>query len=259
MAQTTPVQVHIPYKKLISEIDAIIEARINPEVYLDGEHLEEAVATTAQLDTISARLLDANLSITMHGPYMGTNPGSPDEMKRQETVVIYRKALHAARHLKPINIVLHAGYDDDRFNGDVEWWLHQSMKTWTDIVKESEDIGVTIAAENIFERNPFALRALAETVGSPNFGICIDTGHLNLFSEVPLTEWFTSIAMYVKEVHLHDNNGSSDEHLPVGEGEIDFEKLFEAIRENSPEAILTIEPHGDEEIRRGLAAIAKYL
>ncbi len=259
MAQALPVQVHIPFKKLIRDLDTIVEARINPEIYLDGDHLKEAVADTAQLDKVRARLDDENLSITMHGPYMGTNPGSPDEMRRQGTVEIYRTALSAASHLKPINIVLHAGYDEDRFNNDIEWWLHQSMKTWTDIVKEAEDIGVTIAAENIFEKNPFALRALAETVGSPHFGICIDTGHLNLFSEVPLDQWFTSIAMSVKEVHLHDNNGASDEHLPIGEGEIDFDKLFGAIKENSPGAILTIEPHGDEEIRRGLAAIAKYL
>ncbi len=257
MVQTQPVQVHIPFKKLASELDAIIEARINPEIYLDGDYL--ANADTLVLDEIRKRLDEYNLRVTMHGPYMGTSPGSPDEQRRISTVEVYRTALRAAAHLRPVNIVLHAGYNEDRYNGDIDWWLHQSMKTWGEVVKEAEDIGVTIAAENIFEKNPFPLRTLSETVGSPRFGICIDTGHLNIFSEIPLEEWFVSIAEHVKEVHIHDNNGSSDEHLPIGEGNIDFTTLFKALKENSPEALLTIEPHGDDAIRRGLKAIHEFL
>ncbi len=252
-----PVQVHIPFKKLRSELDSIIEARINPEIYLDGTYLTKA--DPAELDEIRRRLDEFNLKITMHGPYMGTNPGSPNELKRIKTVEIYRMALSAASHLLPVNIVLHAGYDEERYNHDVEWWLEQSMKTWREIVKVAEDIGVTIAAENIFEKYPLPLRLLSESVDSPNFGICLDTGHLNLFSEIPLEEWFVSIQRHVKEVHVHDNNGSRDEHRAIGEGNIDFDTIFNAIKENSSEAILTIEPHGNDEILRALAAIEKYL
>ena len=257
MVKTPPVQVHIPYNKLTKELDAIIEARINPEIYIDGDYL--ANADGARLDEIRQRLDEFNLRVTMHGPYMGTSPGSPDEERRLKTVDIYRSALRAATHLRPVNIVLHAGYNEDRFDNDVELWLYQSMKTWSVIVKEAEDIGVTIAAENIFETDPDPLRTLSESVGSPRFGICIDTGHLNIFSNIPLEEWFVSIAGHIKEVHLHDNNGSSDEHLPIGEGNIDFAKLFIALKENSPEAVLTIEPHGDEAIKRGLEAIYVHL
>ncbi len=32
------------------------------------------------------------------------------------------------------------------------------------------------------------------------------------------------------ELHLHDNDGVSDDHLSLGAGSIDFESLFEAVR-----------------------------
>ena len=34
----------------------------------------------------------------------------------------------------------------------------------------------------------------------------------------------------IVELHLHDNNGVSDDHLPLGAGNIDFERFFEAVR-----------------------------
>ena len=79
-------------------------------------------------------------------------------------------------------------------------------------------MGVKIAIENIFEDEPSNLRLLMEQMGSDNFGVCFDTGHCNLFSKVPLEEWMRALAAYIAELHLHDNDRSADQHLPMGEG-----------------------------------------
>lgn len=251
------VQVHISYYNLLERLEEAADSGLNPEILLNGETIEEAF--TQDLSRIKETFSERGGRITMHGPYMGLNPGSADEKKRTHTVEMYGMALEAASYLGPENIVLHAGYDEKTFNGDVDLWLYQSMKTWPDVVAEAERLGIVIVAENIFEKEPGQLKRLVEEVASSNFRLCIDSGHLNLFSVVDPKVWFGEIGEYVAEVHLHDNNGKVDEHLPVGEGSIDFEAFFKHLKEYSPDPVYTIEPHGEEEVRRGIEAIKRYL
>jgi sugar phosphate isomerase/epimerase len=257
MTEETRVQVHIPYITLLESLEEVAADGINPEVFISGDVLEEAF--TDDLSLISDTLGEGGLRITMHGPYMGLNPGSADEKKREHTVEVYGMALEAASFLGPVNMVLHAGYDERRFNGDVDLWLYQSLKTWPDVVSEAERLGITIVAENIFEKDPATLKLLVREIDSPNFRLCIDSGHLNLFSEVGPEVWFGEIGEFVAEVHLHDNGGKVDEHLPIGEGTIDFDDFFSNLKKYADNPVYTIEPHGEDGVRRGLEAIKRFL
>ncbi len=42
-------------------------------------------------------------------------------------------------------------------------------------------------------------------------------------------------------LHLHDNDGMYDQHLPVGQGIEDWSALFSAITTHAPEAIVVLE------------------
>lgn len=256
MGQKT-VQVHIPYPLLIERLDYVISEGINPEVYLDGEFLEKA--DTAVLKDIRERFREKGLTITMHGPYEGVNPRSADEEKREFTVKRYMEALRAASYLKPKTLVLHAGYSHREYKGDKDLWFEQSMKTWPPFVRMAERLGVVIAVENVFERTPDTLKRLVEEIGSPNLRLCIDAGHLNSFARADMTEWIREVGHLIAEVHLHDNSGSHDEHLPLGEGSIDFPLFFKLLSQYAKDPVYTIEPHGEEEVRRGIEAVKRYI
>ena len=43
MANEKTVQVHVPYPYLMEKSERLIEAGINPEIYMDGFFIEEAV------------------------------------------------------------------------------------------------------------------------------------------------------------------------------------------------------------------------
>ncbi|HUJ70463.1 MAG TPA: TIM barrel protein, partial [Syntrophorhabdales bacterium] len=58
-----------------------------------------------------------------------------------------------------------------------------------------------------------------------NLWFCFDTGHFNLFTAVPLEGWLGPLRQRLKEFHIHDNHGKSDEHLPVGQGTFPFREL----------------------------------
>jgi sugar phosphate isomerase/epimerase len=251
------IQVHVPYPVLLEKLEDVLEMGINPEVYMDGRFLVEAVPE--DLKTIRDEFARRSLRITMHGPYIDMNPGSPDEFQRKRTEERYERVFEVVSDLRPKNVVLHAGYSERRFRGDEGLWLEQSLKTWPRFVKEAERLDTTIAAENIFEKTPDTLKMLVARVDSPNFRVCIDSGHLKIFSKAKMEEWFRELGPFIAEVHIHDNFGKNDDHLPVGEGSIDFESFFRHLKAYSKDPVYTIEPHGDGMIERSLKAVRKYI
>ena len=80
--------------------------------------------------------------------------------------------------------------------------------------------------ENIYEESPATLTALVDRLDSPWLGHCFDIGHWRLFGSTPQAEWLAAIAPRLLHLHLHDNRGLSDDHLPVGEGIIDYAPTY---------------------------------
>jgi sugar phosphate isomerase/epimerase len=71
--------------------------------------------------------------------------------------------------------------------------------------------------------------------------------------------WFTSLGTSLKAVHLHDNRKTSDDHLPMGEGEIDFELFFQLIKRHQVNPIYIVEPHKVEHVERSIQACRDFL
>jgi sugar phosphate isomerase/epimerase len=159
--------------------------------------------------------------------------------------------------LKPEVIVFHSGYYRWKYYNRVEVWLEESLKTWIPLNRRAEDIGVKIAVENIFEEEPSNLKLLAEEMSSKNFGICFDTGHFNLFSKLELLDWLKMIKPYIVEIHLHDNNGSEDSHIAIGDGNFDFHTLFSEL--SVQDVVNTIEAHSVEGVKKSMERLREYL
>lgn len=257
------VNVHVPYSTMLDRFDEILNASINPEIFFDGRALE--AASSKELIAIRDGFAGRGQRITMHGPFMDLSPGAADESIRRATVERFRQTLQAAAYLKPAVVALHAGYDDRRFDHDVELWFSQSVKTWKPLIRKAEGMGVVIALENVFEENPFAMSKLMDAFPSKYFGVCLDAGHLNIFSRPMLrgtpamNNWFETIGERIVEVHLHDNHGKTDEHLAIGEGTIDFNLFFSLLKKRSKNPVYTIEPHGEAAIQKGLLAVERFL
>ncbi|MBI5598108.1 MAG: sugar phosphate isomerase/epimerase [Deltaproteobacteria bacterium] len=251
------VQVHVPYPMLTKRLEDVVEAGIDPEVYVDGATLDRI--DRRELRDIREILTDRGLRITLHGPYMDLSPGAADEKVRLITMERYRQTLDVVAELRPACVVLHAGYDARRFDGDVDLWLGQSLKTWPEFIEKAARSGTVIAAENVFEEDPGPLKRLVESFNSPVFGVCLDPGHLNLFSKAPMEEWFRAVGPRIAEVHLHDNRGGWDEHLPIGDGGIDFPLFFTLLKKYSKDPVYTIEPHGEDALQRALEAARRYI
>lgn len=246
--------IHVPYNKFYDYLEKIQQEKLNLEIYFDSKSLDEIKEQDIKK---FKEALSYKPSLSFHGPFMDLSPGAVDSKVRSITIERFNQVLEIAEELKPKSIVFHSGYNKWNYSFKINKWLEQSLLTWERILPKAEKLDIKIAIENIFEERPENLKLLVETIASPNFGICFDTGHFNLFSTESLEVWISDLASYIFEFHLHDNNGHFDEHLAIGSGSFDFQKFSKLI--NGLECIYTIEAHSPEEVYKSIKKFNKLI
>ena len=252
-----PVHAHIPYPQLRNNLELVLQRNHNLEVMFTSDALDAMVPE--ELSSIAGMLAARGLRTTIHAPFMDLNPGAFDPLVRKATLHRFHQVLDAASILKPVVVVFHPGYDKWRFGESQDRWLHGSTQTFREVLDRAVEIGCIVAVENIFEEEPSTLKALLEEIDSPMFRHCFDIGHWNMFKKVGMREWFDELGGFIAEAHIHDNHGKKDEHLPLGEGAIDFDLFFSMLRSHAPDAVCTIEAHSIERLDRALVNIGKYI
>lgn len=238
-----PVHVHVPFERIGEYMGLIRSRALDLEIYFDAGVMD----SLSPSDVLEVRkALDHDPSITVHGPFMDLSPGAADEKVRELTVERLGRAIELSEPLGPSVFVFHSGYEKWRFDHRIDLWLKASLRTWPELLRRASGMGAAIAVENIFEEEPENLRLLMEEMGSEGFGVCFDTGHFNLFSKRPLSEWLDALGRHIIELHLHDNRGVRDSHMAVGEGSFDFKGLFTGLRAIGREPVRTVECHNAE-------------
>jgi sugar phosphate isomerase/epimerase len=250
---TTP-HVHIPYPNVGDYLAYARQHRLNLEIYFPSASLDNL--NPGDVEKLKKEF-DYGPSLSIHAPFMDMSPGAVDAKVREVTLERFLQVMEIAEILSPKVIVFHSGYEKWRYAHRVDLWLEGSVKTWHPIIEKAARLETRIAIENIFEDEPSSLVALMEKLHSEHFGICFDTGHCNLFSRVPLTEWLKALGPYIAELHLHDNDRTSDQHLPVGDGTFDFKTLFSHLR--GKDCIYTIEAHTPERVLKSMERLREHI
>lgn len=251
------IHAHVPYPLLAERLELLLAQKINPELFFGAEALDRVVweELGAQADTLRS----AGLSTTIHAPFLDLNPGAIDVTIRDATRKRFHQLFQVAELLRPKVMVFHPGFDELRYGDNRLAWLKNSVAFWEEFIPKAQKLGCIIAVENIFEKEPSTLHGLLEAIDDPFFRHCFDVGHWNMFTSVSMDEWFAALGPYIAEVHIHDNYGRADEHLPLGEGVIDFKKFFALLKQYAPDAVKTLEAHTVERMMCALKNIGKYL
>jgi len=246
-------QVHVPYARVGEYLEFIKEHRINLEIFFRAQDLADL-----SKDDLREMIdkFDHSPTFTIHAPFMDLSPAAIDNGVREVTRDRFAQVLDAAEVIKPKAIVFHSGYEKWKYGHNVDIWLERSLDMWPEFIRRATDIGAKIAIENIFEDAPDNLKLLMEELASEHCGICFDTGHMNIFSSVPLKDWLDALGSYIVELHLHDNQGDRDAHLPVGDGTFDFDALFGALK--GKDLIRTVEATSVGDVLKSLERLKRY-
>jgi sugar phosphate isomerase/epimerase len=213
--------INVPYTMVRKNMERLVSHHVGVEIYLNNQAVN--TVDTGDARSLGRELEERGIVCTLHAPFMDLSPGGFDRDIRALSREKLKKSVEIAHLVGAGGVVCHPGYDKWRFGNNEQLWLDGSIETWTEILKESGELPIMV--ENIFEETPSTIIALLDYFSEKNLWFCFDTGHFNLFTTLPLDEWLKPLRKRLKELHIHDNHGTSDEHLPIGKGTFPFRDL----------------------------------
>ena len=223
-------------------------------------------ATDAAFHRELARLFaDAGVPVTVHLPFFDLQPGSADARIRAASRDRLLGAMETAAIYAPRRMIGHAAYDRFLYIRSFPEWAQRSADTWAAVLAAWPG-HPPLCLENTHETDPLtvsgAIAALRERLPAEEaatVGACFDVGHWYSFAEGKkrgnLDAWLDALAPYLLHLHLHDNDGSFDQHLGPGQGEIPFEAIFAGLAARQLTPTATFEPHTPEAFEAALAFV----
>lgn len=174
-----------------------------------------------------------------HAPFSDLCPAAIDPLVREVTARRYTQAVSLSLRYGINRIVIHSGYIPQVYFP--EWFVPESVSFWKEFLPKLPD-DVIICLENVMETGPELLRDIAAGVNDPRLRLCLDVGHA--FSHapaMPMETWIDCFAPFLAHVHIHNNNGETDLHNPLGQGRIDMKAVLDRICTAAPSATFTVE------------------
>lgn len=179
---------------------------------------------------------------TVHPAAWDVNPAAPLRVLREAASFLNKAAIRFCHTIGGSQVVYHPGYYDRDSCFSKKRALDFCYGQLEELVALAEPLGITIAFENIacpasalFTQEEY-LHALDGIPSCVQFLLDVGHAHCNHW-DIPGV--IDGIGERLCGFHLHDNDGTGDLHLPIGEGTIDWEPVFGAMRE-LPEDVLYV-------------------
>ncbi len=226
--------------QLVEKLDSVARAGFHPEVRMrDARHLMElADADVARMGKL---LAERSLATFTHGPFLGLDIASLDAHIAEYSAACLARGLEVTAGLGGPVMVIHTNYSPRFSRAGLREWLGNWSERMGPILEKARGLGVRVALENVWEERPETLARLIGVLPGRDAMVCLDTGHIAAFSRLPAARWWELLGERVIALHLHDNDGLSDDHLPPGDGIFDFPSLVGILRRREALPLMTFE------------------
>jgi len=184
-----------------------------------------------QLDALSGALQQMPLHVvSIHAPFGGLlDLAEPNPHHRVAAIGAVLAAVRAVTRLGGHLVVIHPS-DLERHRHDVAARLADCTRSLATLAENCRALGATIAVESplphLIGGHPDEFAAILAPLDE-SVRVCLDTGHTALGRH-----WrrFVEVAgSRLIHVHAHDNRGHWDDHLPPGEGHIDWGEVRQTL------------------------------
>ena len=165
---------------------------------------------------------------------------------------VYKKIILFLDRVGCKNLIVHGANLDKKDTKSIAEINALNKKLYTSLIPELQQTNVIVCLENLFTKgiteghcsNPYdAAREIDELnalAGKECFGLCVDTGHLNITSG-DFRRYFPIVGKRVKALHIHDNDGITDLHKAPYSGTINWKHFYTALKEIGYEGDLSFE------------------
>lgn len=198
--------------------------------------LLERYQLTATVETGARYVLDPRRK---HGPSLL----DPDPDARQARARLLIRAVHVAADLGAHAVHCFSGITPDGTDPDTAW------KLLADELGPVLDAATTAGVPLAIEPEPGHLLAtladfhrLRHALGSPDaLGLTLDIGHCQCLENDSPADCVRAAAPWLRHVQIEDMRRGVHEHLPFGEGEIDFPPVLDALAATGYQGLTVVE------------------
>jgi sugar phosphate isomerase/epimerase len=155
-----------------------------------------------------------------------------ERVRRIEAMDEFKRAIDVAEELTFPRMVLHMGGSREAADPRKR---DAAFSTLEHLVLHAKHLGVTLCVENTTSEmgQPAYLRAFVDETRLTGLRFNFDVGHAHMGDGEEsrrIEKAFEPMRDLVASVHLHDNHGEKDEHLPPYDGSIDWENAIPILR-----------------------------
>lgn len=185
--------------------------------------------------------------------------GAPYESARKGWVEEGKKDIDLAKEIGMEFLVFHFDPSPFFFEGKRmrKVILGNYVRSMKELVSCGREKGVRLVMENCGVSN--------ETGGVKDYkhvidrvrglGVHIDVGHAFVAGGMKnVLAFIRTFRGRIEHVHMHDNRGSRDDHLPLGAGSMDYQKVAGALKKSGYDKTVTFEVFAGEQHLAGFSA-----
>lgn len=215
-----------PRRNIIEEIEWIGKNGFDfVDLFLEED---QAVPEKIDLEEVK-RLLEKYRLETMGHTAWYLPIGSPMKILRETAITETRRYFEVFAGLEVKFVTIHANWPSGMFS--TREGIGFQVSTLRRIVDEAKKYGINIIYEPIDTWRD-DVKSVSEILKQvPELYLHIDIGHANLFGRNP-EQFIRKFHKKIRHIHLHDNDGDKDLHLPMGAGNIDWASLIKTLKEH---------------------------
>ncbi|MDR0777896.1 MAG: sugar phosphate isomerase/epimerase [Methanomassiliicoccaceae archaeon] len=188
------------------------------EIVSDGEHHLPLV-----IRRLEAVAPSYDLKFSIHAPISDVNIASLTERMREAAVMETIAAMEHAIQINAKVVTFHPGYESMVIPGLKSRSAEKAKRSIRTIDRLMTEFGITACVENMpsfrFMLGKTA-KEMFDLVDGTDMKICFDIGHANTTSQID--EMIDLLGDRIRNIHIHDNNGDNDDHMTIGDGNINF-------------------------------------
>jgi len=179
----------------------------------------------------------------LHAPFWDLCLGSANEKIAEVTRFFFDYAYEIGDELGCTGITVHHGYVPGTSHPPN--WIKRSVAYWESFF--TAHLGtINMFMENQCEQNPETLVGIVDGYANGRLGVNLDIGHAHCNNALPVVQWIQQLGGRIQYVHLHQNNGTDDEHLGLRKGNLPILEALSALNKYAPDAVWALECNLDD-------------
>jgi len=183
---------------------------------------------------------------SVHAPFgPALDLSAADAEQRRVSYHALRVTAEGAARLGARQLVMHPGPDRSLRLTRLEKHerLERAAEHIDHLARLCRELGLNLLLENALPHLVFGsgddMAWLLETLSGSGVGWCMDTGHAFLSGE--MYKLIRRLAPHLRMCHIHDNRSQYDDHLPPGQGLIDWVHLLKELSHTGFPGLLMLE------------------